>query len=143
MSTESHINSKYIPTELDKISKNRFTKQYKISNRNLLVSALSVMRHLLMLAYSVPVNGFQNLESASSERFHGRERKSPTSFGLLANRDLNCLVVFTWDYVGRIVVMRRQHIIHEVISDDKRKLVVVTITTVVLDIRFQYNGDSL
>ena len=129
MSTESHINSKYIPTELDKISKKLSTKQYEISNVNLLISALSVMRHLLMLASSLPVNGFQNLESASSERFHGRERNSPTSFGLLANGDLNCLVVFTWDYVGRIVVMRRKHIIHEVISDDKRKLVVVTITS--------------
>ena len=107
MSTESHINSKYIRTELDKISKKLLKKQNKISNRNLLVSALSVMHHLLMLAYPVPVNGFQNLESASSERFHGRERNSPTSFGLLANGDLNCLVVFLWDYVGRIVVMRR------------------------------------
>jgi len=32
MSTESDIDSKYIRTELDKISKKILTKQYKISN---------------------------------------------------------------------------------------------------------------
>ena len=90
MVTGTLLNSNYVVTDFNDISRNRFTDCCEFSRKHLPKSGRSVIHYLQIKAKSVPFQSVQNLIGASSERFHGRERNLFSICFVLANRDVNC-----------------------------------------------------